>query len=201
MRGTAALPRRYDLPDAPRCRFSGRAAPRPVQIAAPDRSHRAHSIDSEGTSAKVDRVDATRSDEPRLQGLTILVVEDHHDSRELVTQLLLLEGAIVLTAHDAAAALTTLEARIPDVIVTDVLMPGMDGLAFARRVKADPRWTQVPIIALTALGGAADVRDTFEAGCAAHVKKPIDWELLFRTIERALASARPLSPQPQRRRA
>jgi CheY-like chemotaxis protein len=118
--------------------------------------------------------------------LVILVVEDYQDSRELVVQILLHEGALVLAAHDGRAALKTLETRIPDVILSDLLMPGLDGLAFARRVKADARWTRVPIIAMTALGSQADLQATWEAGFAAHVTKPIGWDLLIQTIRRLL---------------
>jgi CheY-like chemotaxis protein len=139
-----------------------------------------------------------RSADPRLHGLVILVVEDHQDSRELVVQILLHEGAVVLAAHDGQAALKTLDARVPDVILTDLLMPGLDGLAVARRVKADARWARVPIIVMSALGSAADRAATLEAGCAAHVTKPIDWDRLIRTIQEVLARAR--SPRPRRRR-
>jgi CheY-like chemotaxis protein len=143
-----------------------------------------------------DPVIAARS-VPLFRGRTILIVEDHDDSRELVVQILRHEGAIVLAAHDAQAALQTLEARIPDVILTDLLMPGLDGLAFTRRVKADARWARVPIIAVTALGSPADRAATVEAGCAAHVTKPINWETLMRTIERVVPSARGSAHPPR----
>ena len=130
-----------------------------------------------------------RSEQPRLRGRTVLVVEDHADSRELLSQLLSHEGAVVLTAHDGLAALHTLEARIPDVILADLPMPGMDGLDFARRVKANARWAAVPIIATTAHTRSADFQATLSAGFAAHLVKPVDWELLLRTIERFLVPA------------
>jgi CheY-like chemotaxis protein len=133
---------------------------------------------------------AAQSEYPRLHGVVILAVEDHQDSRELVVQILRHEGATVLGAHDGQAALKTLEARIPDVILTDLLMPGLDGLALARRVKADARWARVPIIAVTALGSSADRAATVEAGCAAHVTKPINWDSLIRTIVRLVPAAR-----------
>ena len=62
-----------------------------------------------------------------------------------------------------------LETRTPDLILADIRMPGLDGLAFARRVKTDTRWAHVPMIALTALGSRDDLRATWEDGFAAHV--------------------------------
>jgi CheY-like chemotaxis protein len=136
-----------------------------------------------------------RSEPPRFRGRTILVVEDHADSRELVSQLLAHEGAVVMTAQDGVAALQRLESRIPDVILADLRMPGMDGLEFARRVKADGRWATVPIIAMTAHGTSADFQTTFAIGFAAHLVKPMDWDKAVRTIERLLPPVRP-SPHP-----
>jgi CheY-like chemotaxis protein len=143
---------------------------------------------------------AARSETPRFRGLVVLIVEDHQDSRELLAQLLLHEHAIVLAAHNAQAALAMLEARVPDIILTDVRMPGMDGLAFARRVKTDARWTGVPIVAITALASRHDLGTTWEAGFAAHITKPIDWECLVRTIDQVLPRGRARSPRPRRRR-
>lgn len=87
-----------------------------------------------------------------------------------------------------------LETRTPDLILADIRMPGLDGLAFARRVKTDTRWAHVPMIALTALGSRDDLRATWEAGFAAHVTKPIDWDTVLSIIERVLPSARPRPP-------
>jgi two-component system CheB/CheR fusion protein len=143
---------------------------------------------------------ARRSVEPRLRGLVILVVEDHTDSRELLSQLLLHEHATVLTAFDGRAALAMLEARTPDLILADLRMPGMGGLAFARCVKADARWARVPIIAITGSGNSADLQATFEAGFAAHVMKPIEWDSLMHTIERVLPAARSRAPRSRRPR-
>ena len=78
------------------------------------------------------------------------------------------EGALVLSAQDGLAALQMLDARTPDVILADVRMPGMDGLAFARHVKAEPRWRRVPIIAITGLTGEADLQATWRSAHGAH---------------------------------
>jgi CheY-like chemotaxis protein len=139
-------------------------------------------------------------EEPRFHGRTILVVDDHPDSRDVLAQLLAQEGALVMTAHDGRAALQMLETQTPDLILTDLRMPGLDGLALARRLKADARWTHVPLVATTALGTTADLRATFEAGFAAHVVKPLDWQTLIATIERVLPAARVPPTRPRRRR-
>ena len=102
-----------------------------------------------------------------------------------------------MAAHDGLAALQRLKTRTPDLILADLRMPGMDGLAFARRVKADAQWRSVPIVAVTALGSLADLHATREAGFAAHALKPIQWEPLIRTIHRVLLRPRPRS-EPRR---
>jgi DNA-binding response OmpR family regulator len=67
-------------------------------------------------------------------------------------------------------------------------MPRMDGITLARQVK---RWVRVPLIAITAFSSQDDLRTTFEAGSAARVTKPVNWDSLLATIERLLPPTRP----------
>jgi CheY-like chemotaxis protein len=127
--------------------------------------------------------------EPRLRGVVILVAEDHQDSRDLLRQLLESFGAKVLVASDGEDALRILAAVLPDVILSDIRMPRMDGLQLAHRVKGDRRWARVPIIAVTAHIGPANLQALRQAGFAGHIQKPVDLDALTTTIARALRAA------------
>jgi two-component system CheB/CheR fusion protein len=118
-----------------------------------------------------------------LSGVTVLIVEDDVDNREALGQLLMLWGAHVLLARSGADALTILESVMPDVVLCDLSMPDMDGFVFLERVRQNRRLAHLPIIAVTALGGPADVSRTRRAGFADHFMKPIDVEVLVARLE------------------
>lgn len=82
---------------------------------------------------------------------TVLVVDDEEAVTELFARLLVREGYAVEVAHDGASALTRVAVNPPDVILMDVMMPGLDGLAVCRRVKRDPHTRLTPIVLVTAL--------------------------------------------------
>jgi CheY-like chemotaxis protein len=135
---------------------------------------------------------------PRLDGLTILVVEDHADSRELLRQVLEpLASRVVLAGngYEALAVLRT-ERPPPDVILCDLLMPAMDGLNFAKRLQQEPEWQSIPIVAVTALGQLADYIMTWTHGFQAHLTKPVDPVVLVDVVKGLVRhrSARPAPP-------
>jgi len=112
----------------------------------------------------------------KLDGLRILVVEDEPDARELVSFILQSSGASVEAAGDAAGALAMLSDREYDVLVSDVGMPGQDGLEMIRAVRARGRDAggAIPAVALTAYSRAYDRTTALQAGFDAHVPKPVD---------------------------
>ena len=129
--------------------------------------------------------------------MLILVVEDHADSRELLRRLLESAGAEVLPARDGIEAIGILERRTPDIVLTDIRMPRMDGVQLAERIKNDLRWARIPMIAVTAYNTADDLRKTLEAGFDGHLEKPINLDALLTTVRRLL---RPKRTRPRRRR-
>jgi CheY-like chemotaxis protein len=137
---------------------------------------------------------------PRLDGLLILVVEDHADSREVLRQFLESLGAEVLLAQDGIDALERLESRIPDVVLTDIRMPRMDGVQLALRMKHHVRWARVPMIAVTAYNTPADWRTTLEAGFDGHLEKPLNFDVLLSTVSRLARRNRTRSRPPRRPR-
>ncbi len=110
-----------------------------------------------------------------LRDLRILVIDDESETREAIRQLLAASGAEVETAESAEQARGVLEHWQPDLLITDIGMPGEDGYTFVRRLRSEDRGTpRIPAIALTAHGTAEDRRRAVSAGFHAHVLKPAD---------------------------
>src|SRR4051812_139198 len=128
----------------------------------------------------------------------ILVVDDEPASRELLVTLLGYQGHRVLAACDGAEGLTRTRAERPDLIITDILMPELDGYALATHVRADPALAHIPIIFSTAIDLGAEVRQlAAAAGVAQIVMKPIEPEKMLAAVLAALASAPPVTlPTP-----
>jgi CheY-like chemotaxis protein len=123
-------------------------------------------------------------DRKRLHGLSILFIDDNSDTREIVTVSLLDQGAHVFLARSAAEALTLLETTRPDIIVSDLSMPGMSGVALMERVRR-LRGRPIPAIAFTAF---PDMKgDALAAGFDGYLLKPLDPHVLTAEIERVAA--------------
>ncbi|MDW2981081.1 response regulator [Rhodanobacter sp. KK11] len=104
----------------------------------------------------------------------ILVVDDNPTNLKLAMCVLELEGYLVDHAVDAEQALVLLHDIVPDLILMDISLPGMDGLTLARRLKTQERFKNVPIVALTAFAMKGDEERAREAGCDGYIAKPID---------------------------
>jgi len=104
----------------------------------------------------------------------ILVVEDNEANQLLARSVLEREGFRVEIAGNAQEALEKLSITPPDLILMDVQMPGVDGLTFTRRLKANQKTAAIPIVALTALAMLGDRERTIDAGCAGYIPKPIN---------------------------
>lgn len=132
-------------------------------------------------------------DEVDLHGVTILIVEDHPDSRDLLCQIVESFGAKVATAADGREALATARRLQPDLILCDLRMPVLDGFGFMERLRHDPDLSRTAVLAVTALAGEADVRRTWEAGFDGHLIKPVDYTTMGAQLQR-LFSAHPRKP-------
>jgi PAS domain S-box-containing protein len=119
----------------------------------------------------------------RLDGLRILVVDDQEDERQLLRTILMHRGAEVVTADSPGMAIEQLQDWKPDVIVSDIAMPGEDGYMLLRRVKElPPPASETPAIAVTAHARAEDRDRAIAAGFRAYLPKPIEPARLIRTI-------------------
>jgi len=104
----------------------------------------------------------------------VLVVEDNEVNQLLTASVLEREGFQVALAGDSTQAMERLRERTPELILMDVQLPGMDGLALTRRLKTNPATAQITIVALTAHAMTGDREQTLAAGCAGYISKPID---------------------------
>jgi signal transduction histidine kinase len=110
-----------------------------------------------------------------LTGVKVLVVDDEQDARDLVATVLRRAGADVLTAVSVAEALALCDRERPDVLLSDLEMPGEDGFALIRKLRAsaEPRLAGMPAAALTAYASYEDARRAREAGFEVHLSKPV----------------------------
>jgi CheY-like chemotaxis protein len=115
------------------------------------------------------------ADEPRLDGVRVLVVDDARVVLEVVTEILQLVGATVTAVRSAEAALTALQSERPDVLLSDISMPGKDGYWLIDQVRALPaeRGGATPAIALTAETALEHSTRALRAGFQVHVAKPV----------------------------
>jgi CheY-like chemotaxis protein len=104
----------------------------------------------------------------------ILVVDDNPLNIKLVADVLGSEGFTVERAQDALQAQAILKHSLPDLILMDIALPGMDGLTLTRLLKADARLSHIPVVALTASAMKGDDKKALAAGCAGYITKPID---------------------------
>jgi CheY-like chemotaxis protein len=119
-----------------------------------------------------------------VMGKKVLVVEDHHDTSFLLCRLLKMEGYEVEHAIDGMVGFTTATSAHPDLIVTDIQMPRMDGIEMIKRIRESPI-SGTPIIVMSAYGKRL-INDAIEAGADAYVEKPIDLDNLLATIKSKL---------------
>jgi len=131
-------------------------------------------------SSSVGNVDLTQR--PELVDLKVLVVDDEADARDLVAAVLEQMGAQVTFAGSAAEALAAVARELPDVLLSDIGMPGEDGYALIRKFRELPNAAHIPAAALTAYARAEDRRKALDAGFMMHIPKPVEPDELISVI-------------------
>ena len=125
---------------------------------------------------------------------TILIVDDKPLNRQLLATLLGYRGHRLREAEDGAEALERARAEPPDLIITDLLMPTMDGYELVRQVRSDPALATTPVILYTAKYHKSELHNLMQAGGVQYLDKPSEPEAILRAVEQALAA--PPSPAP-----
>jgi CheY-like chemotaxis protein len=120
----------------------------------------------------------------------ILIVDDNPVNLKLAADVLEAAGFVIDRAVDAEQAQRVLSDTVPDLILMDIALPGMDGLTLTRKLKAEPRFAGTPIIALTASAMKGDDYKALDAGCTGYITKPIDTRRLAQQLRTILESER-----------
>ncbi len=116
----------------------------------------------------------------------ILVVEDTARVRQAITYVLEKKDYKILNAHDAYQAQSMVKESLPDLLLLDVMMPGLDGYELCKKLKEHPETKNIPVVFLTAKTKPADVLKGFEAGAVDYIKKPYNSDELLARIENHL---------------
>jgi two-component system, chemotaxis family, CheB/CheR fusion protein len=132
-----------------------------------------------------------------IKGMHILVVDDDADSAELMCTLLQIEGAVAEAAANVAEALRLADIVDFELIISDIAMPGVNGYDLIQTLRQQPRYADVPAIALSGFGRMEDVQRALAAGFSAHLGKPVEFDKLLHLIR---YNKWPMSPPPMVKR-
>jgi two-component system, OmpR family, alkaline phosphatase synthesis response regulator PhoP len=127
---------------------------------------------------------------------TVLVIDDEKDLIELVRYNLEKEGFHVISAHDGEDGILAALKRIPDVVLVDLMLPGIDGLEVCRQLRAAKRTAHIPVIMLTAKAGESDRIVGLELGADDYVTKPFSPRELAARVKAVLRRSAPPRPRP-----
>jgi CheY-like chemotaxis protein len=120
----------------------------------------------------------------------ILIIEDNLMNLELATDLLVASGRVVYSAQTAEEGLRMAREVLPDLVLMDFGLPGMDGLCATKDLKTNPLTRQLTVVGLTAHAMKGDEEIALQAGCDGYLTKPIDTRTFVATINRFIASAK-----------
>ena len=122
-------------------------------------------------------------DSRSLKESRVLVVDDSQQIRRVITEILEVHGYNVDTAESATVALQRLTESEPDIILCDIMMPGIDGISLRKELKENPEWCSIPFVFVTALNSSSNICQGEEVGCDAYLCKPFNPEELLSVIK------------------
>lgn len=122
--------------------------------------------------------------------MKILVAEDNPANRELIREILEVQGYEVLEAANGLEALEQIEEQLPELVLMDIQMPLIDGFETVSKLRRDPRFTKLPVIALTAYAMSGDEEKALMAGFDGYLSKPMDVRQLLQYLQQFSAQDR-----------
>ena len=117
---------------------------------------------------------------------TILVVEDNKLNMKLVRGLIKIGKYRMLEANNSELGIQLIREQLPDLVLMDIQLPGMDGLSATKIIKEDPDLKDIPIVALTSYAMQGDKEKALAAGCTGYIAKPIDTRKFLETVSQYL---------------
>lgn len=115
----------------------------------------------------------------------IFVVEDNPDSRDMIAYMLRLQGYEVWCAGDGLEAIEQLQSQRPDIIITDIQMPNLDGIELIKRLRQQPEMRAIPILVMSAYRSGM-IQEALAAGATASTRKPVQVDTLLQTVRELL---------------
>jgi len=125
-----------------------------------------------------------------MTGKTILIIEDNLLNLKLASHLLEANGFVIFSAPAAAEGLRMALEKLPDLVLMDLGLPGMDGLCATKKLKAHPATRHLTVVGLTAHAMKGDTEIALKAGCDGYLTKPIDTRTFVEAIEQFIGSAK-----------
>jgi len=119
----------------------------------------------------------------------ILVVDDDPSSLELIEAMLVPNGYEIITANDGSKAVAIIVEKKPDLILLDIMMPGLDGYSTLAKIKGNKTISKIPVVMLTAMGFQLNKELALRFGAVGYITKPVDLAELLKTISRLLPVA------------
>jgi two-component system cell cycle response regulator DivK len=116
----------------------------------------------------------------------ILAIDDQEDNRRILRDLLAAVDYEVIEAMDGEAAVAQAEKHVPDLILMDIQLPGIDGYEATRRIKANPTLAHIPVIAVTSYALTGDEEKAIESGCDSYIAKPYSPRALLAKVREFL---------------
>ncbi len=122
---------------------------------------------------------------------TVLIVDDNEDNVAILRAMLLDRGYEIRVARDGRSALASVRERRPDVILLDIMMPGMDGMQVLDQLKHDPQYGTIPVVMLTAKAEDRDVLAGYESGAEYYITKPFTMRQVLYALDLVLSTREP----------
>lgn len=117
---------------------------------------------------------------------TVLIIEDEEDAAELFAEMMRVSGFRVLKTSNSAPAMDLMTSEKPDLIILDIMMPGISGLDLLHHIHHDPDLSSIPVVVVSAKGTPADIKRGIEAGASIYLTKPVGFTELKDAVARSL---------------